>query len=96
MDKYSGHRGAAKDRGFWLQSYNGGQYALNRINRGVGLIPNLSVSLLGGIQPDVIRQLVGESYDDGFLQRMLMIVMRPAGLGKDVPTPRRVEGVCAS
>jgi Protein of unknown function (DUF3987) len=23
MDKYSGHRGAAKDRGFWLQSYNG-------------------------------------------------------------------------
>ena len=25
MDKYSGHRGAAKDRGFWLQSYNGGR-----------------------------------------------------------------------
>ena len=25
MDKYGGHRGAAKDRGFWLQAYNGGQ-----------------------------------------------------------------------
>lgn len=83
MDKYSGHRGAAKDRGFWLQAFNGGQYALNRINRGVGLIPNLSVSLLGGIQPDVIRQLAGESYDDGFLQRMLMIVLRPATLGQN-------------
>ena len=71
MDKYGGHHGAAKDRSFWLQSYNGGEYALNRINRGVGLIPNLSVSLLGGIQPDVIRRLSSESYDDGLLQRML-------------------------
>ena len=84
MDKYSGHRGAAKDRGFWLQAYNGGQYALNRVGRGAGIIPNLSVSMLGGIQPDVIRRLSSESYDDGFLQRMLLIVMRPAGIGKDV------------
>ncbi|MDE5446477.1 DUF3987 domain-containing protein [Bradyrhizobium sp. CSA207] len=84
MDKYGGHRGAAKDRGFWLQSFNGGQYALNRVNRGVGLIPNLSVCLLGGIQPDVIRRLASESYDDGFLQRILLIVMRPATLGTDV------------
>ena len=87
MDKYSGHRGAAKDRGFWLQAYNGGQYALNRVSRGAGIIPNLSVSLLGGIQPDVIRRLSSECYDDGFLQRMLLIVMRPAGLGKDVSVP---------
>jgi hypothetical protein len=87
MDKYSGYRGAAKDRGFWLQSYNGGQYALNRITRGVGIIPNLSVSLLGGIQPDVIRQLSGETYDDGFLQRMLLIVMRPASVGTATSRP---------
>ena len=87
MDKYGGHHGAAKDRSFWLQSYNGGQYALSRINRGVGLLPNLSVSLLGGIQPDVIRRLASESYDDGFLQRMLVIVMRSAEIGLDVSTP---------
>jgi Protein of unknown function (DUF3987) len=87
MDKYSGHRGAAKDRGFWLQSYNGGQYALNRIGRGAGIIPNLSFCILGGIQPDVIRRLSSDSYDDGFLQRMLLIVMRPAGIGKDVSMP---------
>ena len=87
MDKYSGYRGAAKDRGFWLQSYNGGQYALNRVTRGVGIIPNLSVSLLGGIQPEVIRQLSTETYDDGFLQRMLLIVMRPASVGAATSTP---------
>jgi hypothetical protein len=87
MDKYSGYRGAAKDRGFWLQSYNGGPYALNRVGRGAGIIPNLSVTMLGGIQPDVIRRLSNESYDDGFLQRMLLIVMRQAGIGKDVSMP---------
>ena len=44
MDKYSSARGAAKDRAFWLQSYNGGPYTVNRIGRGSLLIPNLSVS----------------------------------------------------
>ena len=42
-------RGAAKDRGFWLQAFNGGPYTVNRISRGSILIENLSVSLLGGI-----------------------------------------------
>src|SRR6516225_4407007 len=37
MDKYAG-RGAAKDRGFWLQSFHGGPYALNRIARGAAMI----------------------------------------------------------
>jgi Protein of unknown function (DUF3987)/Bifunctional DNA primase/polymerase, N-terminal len=83
MDKYGGHHGAAKDRGFWLQAYNGGPYALNRISRGTGLIPNLSVSMLGAIQPDVIRRLASESYDDGFLQRMSLIVLLPAEVGGD-------------
>ena len=84
LDKYSG---TAKNRSFWLQSYNGGQYAISRIVRGVGLVPNLSVCMLGGIEPDVIRQLAAESQDDGFLQRMMVVVLRPAGIGLDVPRP---------
>jgi hypothetical protein len=51
MDKYSSGRGAAKDRAFWLQAYNGGSYALNRIGRGAALIRNNGISVLGGIQP---------------------------------------------
>jgi hypothetical protein len=50
MDKYSGGRGANKDRGFWLQSFNGGPYGYNRISRGSGIVPNLAASMLGGIQ----------------------------------------------
>ncbi len=91
MDKYSGSRGGAKDRGFWLQSWNGGSSGWNRVGRGAGMIPNLSTCLLGGIQPDVIRLLTKESYDDGFLQRTFLIMLRPAVIGKDIPTPNIVE-----
>jgi hypothetical protein len=87
MDKYAGSRGAAKDRAFWLQSWSGGRYGLNRVGRGVSIIPNLSISLLGGIQPDVIRKIAADSLDDGFLARMLVIMARPAEVGRDVPAP---------
>jgi Protein of unknown function (DUF3987) len=71
MDKYSGgHRGAMKDRGFWLQAFSGDTYSVDRIGRGSWLIPNLSVCVLGGIQPDVIRKLAAETVDDGLLQRL--------------------------
>jgi hypothetical protein len=91
MDKYNSHRGAAKDRGFWLQGWNGGNYAFNRIGRGVGLIPNLSVSLLGGIQPDLIRKLAADAHDDGMLQRMFPIILRPATVGTDEPIPPEAD-----
>jgi hypothetical protein len=85
MDKYSGARGAAKDRSFWLQSFNGGSYAINRVGRGAGLIENLSVSMLGGIQPDPMRKIAGDSVDDGLLQRLFPIILRPATVGHDAP-----------
>ncbi len=88
MDKYSGGgRGAQKDRGFWLQAFNGGSYTVNRVGRGSSMIPNLSVSLLGGIQPELIRAIVRDTHDDGLLQRLFPIVLRPGRLGQDVPQP---------
>ncbi len=87
MDKYSSGRGAAKDRGFWLQAFNGGPYTINRIARGAVLIENLSVSLLGGIQPEPMRALAAEAHDDGLLQRLFPIVLGAAGAGVDKPMP---------
>jgi hypothetical protein len=86
MDKYSGHRGAASDRGFWLRAFNGGHYYVDRISR-KGNVPNLSVSMLGGIQVEPLRALVAEGVDDGLIQRMFPIMLRPAVLGKDEPIP---------
>jgi hypothetical protein len=87
MDKYNSGKSASADRAFWLQAYNGGEYAVFRVGRGVALIPNLSVSLLGGIQPEPIRKLAADAADDGLLQRILPIVLRPATLGRDEPRP---------
>jgi hypothetical protein len=85
MDKYSGKSGASKDRAFWLQSFNGGSYSVQRIGRGSVHIPNLSACIIGGIQPDVIRLVAGDSVDDGLLQRLLPVILQPAVLGHDEP-----------
>jgi Protein of unknown function (DUF3987) len=91
MDKYNSGRGAAKDRGFWLQAWNGGSYSVNRVTRSSYLIENLSVSVLGGIQPDLIRKAADESHDDGLIQRLLPIVVRPGTAGRDEPTHETVD-----
>jgi len=83
MDKYSGARGSAKDRAFWLEAFNGAPYSVHRIGRGAGFIENLSISLIGGIQPEPIRKLADESMDDGLLQRLLPIILKPAVEGRD-------------
>lgn len=85
LDKYSGGRGAAADRAFWLTSWNGGPYACDRISRSSVHIPNLSICLLGGIQPDAIRRIAADTVDDGLLQRLIPISVGPGSLGEDIP-----------
>jgi hypothetical protein len=83
MDKYSGGKGAAADRGFWLKTFNGDNYSVNRIGRGSSVIEGCSVSMLGGIQPEPIRKLAEDGVDDGLLQRLIPIVLRPAVVSRD-------------
>lgn len=86
MDKYAPGKGSQADRGFWLQAFNGGSYSLNRIGRGASHIPNCSICLLGGIQPEPIRALAGDTNDDGLIQRLVPVVLRPGKVGRDVPS----------
>lgn len=81
MDRYSNGKG--KDRSFWLQAFNGGVYAYNRIGRGAGMVENLSACVLGGIQPEPIRKVVADATDDGLIQRLFPIVLKPAVLGNE-------------
>jgi Protein of unknown function (DUF3987) len=90
MDKYNAGRGAAKDRGFWLQAFHGGPYAVNRVSRGAFQIPNLSVSLLGGMQPEPLCKVVDESVDDGLIQRLFVIMLRSGWLGTDEEPPATI------
>jgi hypothetical protein len=82
MDRYNGGSGAA-DRAFWLRAFNGGPTNIDRVKRGTGHIPNLSVNLLGGIQPDIIRKLASDGVDDGLLQRANSFVLKPSSVGQD-------------
>jgi Protein of unknown function (DUF3987) len=91
IDKYAGNRGAAADRGFWLQAYNGGSYTFDRIKRGSGRIEHLSVSVLGGIQPEPMRKLAADTVDDGLIQRLAPIMLRPGGVGRDEQMSSAVE-----
>lgn len=82
MEKYSGGRGGAADRGFWLQSYDGGTFHVDRIGRGQTRIKNLSVSLLGGIQPERLAELHGLT-SDGLLQRFSPVMLAASRYGED-------------
>jgi Protein of unknown function (DUF3987) len=86
MEKYNNStRGSAADRGFWLQSFDGGPYSIDRISRGELYISNLSVSLIGGIQPSRLAELTGLT-SDGLLQRFIPVMMGPAQLAQDHPS----------
>jgi len=83
IEKYSGGKGSAKDRSFWLRAFGGGSYAVNRVSRKPFLIENLSISVFGGIQPDAIRKVMSDATDDGLIQRFFPVVLKPAEIGKD-------------
>lgn len=87
MEKYSGSKGGSADRAFWLTAYNGGQKRVDRISRGSFFIENLSISMLGGIQPDPIRKVVADALDDGLIQRFIPIVLAEARPEIDSPNP---------
>lgn len=83
MEKYGGtSRGAGADRGFWLQAFDGGPYSMDRVGRGETYISNLSVSLIGGIQPAKLAELHGLT-SDGLLQRFVPVMMGPSKFAQD-------------
>lgn len=89
IQKHSGG-GGGLDRSFWIGAYDGGQYAVNRIGRGGAtgyIIDNLSVGIIGGIQPDVIKAIMNGYSDDGIIQRFLPIILHDGDEGEDKPAP---------
>lgn len=82
MEKYGSGRGPMADRAFWLEAFNGGPYTVDRVTRGTIMVPNLSVSIVGGIQPDRLSELQGLQ-SDGLLQRFLPVFVGPGRVAED-------------
>jgi len=75
--------GVGRDRALWLQTWNGGPQPVDRVRRGRVLVPNWSVCIIGGIQPEPMRKLASKLTDDGLLQRFLVGMARPSVRGED-------------
>lgn len=92
MDAYKGAGG--KDRGLWLEIYNGGPKRVDRVMRGTLLVPNWSASILGGIQPEAIRKVSSQLYDDGLLQRFMVVCGKGLNNGSQdrVPDMDAIKG----
>ena len=74
-----GKEGREGERAFYLEAWNGNaSFATDRIARGSILIPNLCLSVFGGIQPDVLTRYLEQASNaltnDGMLQRFQLLV----------------------
>ncbi len=69
-------QGREQDRGFYLESWNGqGNFPLDRITRGHVICDNMCVSILGGTQPDKVRNYLYQARieNDGMMQRFQLL-----------------------
>ena len=82
MDAYKNGAGG-KDKAAWLEAYNGGPKAIDRIARGSIFVKNWGVSVLGGIQPSVVQAYAQSTNHDGMLQRFILVKAGEARLGAD-------------
>jgi len=88
---------AGKDRAFWLQADNGGHYAKDRADEKASfLVPNLSVSIIGGIQPEKLRSIAKDLHDDGLIQRAFVIIAGAGKRGVDREPNRQAEKAYAA
>lgn len=74
MDAYRSGGTGGKDRAAWLESFNGGSKRIDRIGRESILIPNWSISIMGGVQPSAMRALAAKLPEDGLLQRFMVVM----------------------
>jgi hypothetical protein len=69
MDRYGG---VGSDRAFYLESHGGRRFAVDRVKDAEPIVvPALTVTILGGIQPDRLRTMLLNGDDDGLVARFL-------------------------
>jgi hypothetical protein len=89
MDAYRAKGG--KDRAFWLQAKEGGDFIVNRKLSERICVENCAISVLGGIQPDKIKALKTSMSDDGLLQRFTPIVLHRRDSGADIDPDKALD-----
>lgn len=76
FDRYNG---GGAERALWLECNGGRAFTVDRVKHGSKpiRIPHLTISVLGGIQPDRLSSLLFTGDDDGLAPRLLMTWPEP-------------------
>lgn len=72
MGKY-GNGNAGGDRAYWLQAFDGGRWASDRVKDGDDApdVPHLTWGIVGGFQPDRLASVILTGDDDGLAARFI-------------------------
>jgi hypothetical protein len=70
MNKYR----KGSDEQFWLESFNNKSYMINRVSKKPLLIDNISINIVGSIQPEILMKVIGEVGNNGLLDRFLFTI----------------------
>ena len=69
FDRY---KNGKADRPFWLECFGGRPYRYDRVTLDESIdIPACAVSVIGGIQPDILAKLLQSNADDGLISRFI-------------------------
>jgi hypothetical protein len=79
----SGRGEAAKNRGAWLQLYDGGPYQIDRIGRKSYQVPNWGASVLTATTPSALAEHMKHLPEDGLIQRFIPIILAPRDFDAD-------------
>lgn len=78
----------APARAFYLQAWSGGPYTFDRIGRGTVTVGDARLSIIGGIQPgplsDLVLQARRGAADDGMIERFLISWPDAPGVWREV------------
>jgi hypothetical protein len=93
FDQYKGGKGA--DAQTWTEMYQGNPCFIDRKGSGTLSVPRAAVSIVGGIQPELLRSaLSGEHLYDGVASRFLFIAVpeRPNWWNENTISAEALEG----
>jgi hypothetical protein len=91
FDQYKQGKGGG-DRAAWLEAYEGGSRRIERVGTGSVWVKNWSCSIIGGIQPETMRELAGKmSTEDGLLQRFIVLYGESGTLGNKQPHNKAID-----
>lgn len=87
---------SAPARAFYLQAWSGGRYTFDRIGRGTVTVDDARLSIIGGIQPGPLSELVQQARrgaaDDGMIERFLIAWPDAPGEWREVDRRPDSEG----